>query len=155
MPFSKPARIRIPTIRVDAPVAEVGLDAHGNLPAPSPTDRNLAGWYQQSAAPGTAGNAVIDGHVDTRTGPAVFYLLGALHKGDTIDITRADRSTAEFTVDAVELYSKGSVPAGQVYGPANHPQLRLITCGGRYTKASGYQGSVVVFAHLSKADPTR
>ncbi|MFG2821582.1 class F sortase [Kitasatospora sp. NPDC048365] len=153
MGFSKPVRIRIPSIGVDAPVTEVEVDAAGNLPAPSADDRNLAGWYRQSAAPGTVGNAVIDGHVDTAGGPAVFYGLGVLHRGDTVAIVRADRSTAEFTVDAVEVYPKDAVPGDQVYGDADRPQLRLITCGGTYTKGTGYQGSVVVYAHFSRAVP--
>ncbi|MFD9123807.1 class F sortase [Kitasatospora sp. NPDC059571] len=153
MAFSKPVRIRIPRIDVDAPIAEVDLDANGNLPAPSAVDRRLAGWYEQSAAPGTSGNAVIDGHVDTLDGPAVFYSLGALHRGDTIDIIRADRSTAEFTADAIEVYPKGAVPADRVFGAAEQPQLRLITCGGTYTKATGYQGTVVVYGHLARAVP--
>jgi sortase (surface protein transpeptidase) len=151
MAFRTPARIRIPSIGVDAPVAPVDLTADGDLPAPSPSNRNLAGWYQQSAAPGSNGNAVIDGHVDTVHGPAVFYLLGDLHRGDPVDITRTDGSVAEFTVDAVQLYPHAAVPADQVFGPAATPQLRLLTCGGGYTKATGYQGTVVVYAHLSKA----
>jgi sortase (surface protein transpeptidase) len=153
MAFRNPARIRIPTIDVDAPVAAVDVTASGDLPAPSPTDRNLAGWYQQSAAPGSVGNSVIDGHVDTTQGPAVFYLLGDLHRGDPVDITRTDGSVAEFTVDDVQLYPHSAVPAEQVFGPADTPQLRLLTCGGGYSKASGYQGTVVVYAHLSKATP--
>ncbi|MEU2632910.1 MULTISPECIES: class F sortase [Kitasatospora] len=153
MAFSKPTRIRIPRIGVDAPIAEVDLDANGNLPAPSAADRRLAGWYRQSAAPGTAGNAVIDGHVDGLDGPAVFYSLGALHKGDTIEITRADRSIAEFTADAVEVYPKDAVPADRVFGAADQPQLRLVTCGGAYTKATGYQGTVIVYGRFTQAVP--
>ncbi|GAA2783955.1 class F sortase [Kitasatospora paracochleata] len=153
MGFSKPARIRIPSIGVDAPITEVDLDGAGNLPAPSADDRNLAGWYRQSAAPGTVGNAVVDGHVDTAAGPAVFYGLGTLHRSDVIDILRADRSTAEFTVDAVEVHPKNAVPGDQVYGDTDRPQLRLITCGGPYTRGAGYQGSVVVYAHFSRAVP--
>ncbi|MFD0526089.1 sortase domain-bontaining protein [Kitasatospora arboriphila] len=111
------------------------------------------GWYRQSAAPGTAGNAVIDGHVDGLDGPAVFYSLGALHKGDTIEITRADRSIAEFTADAVEVYPKDAVPADRVFGAADQPQLRLVTCGGAYTKATGYQGTVIVYGRFTQAVP--
>lgn len=44
------------------------------------------------------------GHVDTRTGPAVFFRLGALTKGRTVEVERADGRTAVFTVDAVEVY---------------------------------------------------
>ncbi|MEV8093325.1 class F sortase [Kitasatospora sp. NPDC085879] len=153
MAFSKPTRIRIPRIGVDAPIVEVDLDANGNLPAPSAADRRPAGWYRQSAAPGTAGNAVIDGHVDGLDGPAVFYSLGALHKGDTIEITRADRSIAEFTADAVEVYPKDAVPADRVFGAADQPQLRLVTCGGAYTKTTGYQGTVIVYGRFTRAVP--
>jgi sortase (surface protein transpeptidase) len=151
MAFAIPKRIRIPTIGVDAPVVAVDLTPNGDLPAPSATDRNLAGWYDQSVAPGSDGNSVIDGHVDTLRGPAVFYMLGRLHRGDPVDIARSDGSVAEFTVDAVQLYPRSAVPSDQVFGAADAPQLRLITCGGQYSGTTGYQGTVVVYAYLGKA----
>ncbi|MDP9612438.1 class F sortase [Streptomyces demainii] len=151
MPLSRPTRIRIPRIGVDAPVVGVDLDASGYLQAPRATKPNLAGWYVESPTPGSAGNSVIDGHVDTPRGPAVFYELGALHRRDPIHVTRADGTTAEFTVDAIEVYPKRAVPADRVYGPTRRPQLRVITCGGGYTPGSGYRGNVVVYAHLTRA----
>lgn len=151
MPLSRPTRIRIPRIGVDAPVAGVGLDASGYLQAPPAAKPNVAGWYVESPTPGSAGNAVIDGHVDTARGPAVFYGLGALHRRDRVQVTRADGTTAEFTVDAVEVHPKRAIPADRVYGPTRRPQLRLITCGGGYTPGSGYRGNVVVYAHLTRA----
>ncbi|MEU8726913.1 class F sortase [Streptomyces antimycoticus] len=151
MPLSRPTRIRIPRIGVDAPVAGVGLDASGYLQAPRAAKPNLAGWYVESPTPGSAGNSVIDGHVDTARGPAVFYELGALHRRDLIHVTRADGTTAEFTVDAIEVYPKRAVPADRVYGPTRRPQLRVITCGGGYTPGTGYRGNVVVYAHLTRA----
>ena len=146
---SVPVRVRIPAIDVDAPLTLLGLDATGHLQVPDDTDRNLAGWYRNGPAPGTAGNAIIDGHVDTLQGPAVFYLLGALHKGDTVEIDLRDRRAAVFTVDAIEVYAKDAFPSKRVYGPTRNPQLRVITCGGGYNKASGYLGNVVLYAHLS------
>jgi hypothetical protein len=52
-------------------------------------------------------------------------------------------------VDAVEVYSARDFPDAKVYGAAHRPELRVITCGGGYSKATGYQGNVVVFAHLT------
>jgi len=153
MPYSKPTRIRVPRVGIDAPVTGVDLDASGRLQVPPDGDRNLAGWYQESVPPGSAGNSVLVGHVDTRKGPAVFYALGALHRGDTIDITRADTSTAEFSVDAVEVYAKTDFPTDRVYAATVRPELRLITCGGGYTRSTGYLGNVVVYGHLTKAVP--
>lgn len=148
MAYSPPVRIRIPRIGVDAPVTRLGADGSGHLRVPPEGDRNLVGWYEDGPSPGSAGNAIIDGHVDTPRGPAVFYGLGALHKGATVLVTRADRTVARFSVYAVEVYTKTAFPDQRVYGPTREPELRLITCGGGYTKATGYLGNVVVYARL-------
>jgi len=152
LPASPPVRIRIPAIGVDAPLTGLGLDAGGHLATP-PVDRpGTAGWYSGGPTPGAAGAAVIAGHVDNAHGPAVFYGLGALHAGDTVDIERRDHRTAEFTVDGIEVYSRTGFPSRLVYGPTGNPELRVITCGGGYTRATGYLGNVVVFAHLTGPD---
>ena len=111
--------------------------------------QNLAGWYQAGTTPGETGTAVIAGHVDNADGPAVFYRLGALKKGDTIEVRRRDGSTAVFTVHAVEVYDARAFPDEKVYGAAPRPELRVITCGGGYSRSTGYRGNVVVFAHLT------
>lgn len=79
----------------------------------------------------------------------MFYALGALRKGARIEVDRRDGSTALFTVDAVEVYRAGAFPDAKVYGAAPRPELRVITCGGGYSRDTGYQGNVVVFAHLT------
>jgi len=91
----------------------------------------------------------VAGHVDNAEGPAVFYDLGALAKGHTIEVDRRDGSVAVFTVDAVEVYDARAFPDEKVYGAADRPELRVITCGGGYSKKTGYRGNVVVFAHLT------
>lgn len=144
-------RIRIPSISVDAPVMTVGLDAQGWIDAPPPQDRNLAGWYLNGISPGQQGSAVIVGHVDNAQGPAVFYGLGALQKGSHIEVARYDGRTAVFEVYGVEVFSKNSFPGARVYGDTGHPELRVITCGGGYSKAGGYDGNVVVFARMVEA----
>jgi hypothetical protein len=146
--WSRPVRISIPAIGLDAPVTGVGLDPEGHLATPPDRERNLAGWYQAGVAPGQRGTALLAGHVDTAAGPAVFYGLGALHRGDRIDVRRDDGGTAWFTVDGVEVYPRAAFPDRRVYGQAPDAQLRLITCGGGYRAGDGYQGNVVVYAHL-------
>ncbi|WLW55156.1 class F sortase [Streptomyces sp. YU58] len=149
LPPSPPDRIRIPSIRVDAPLTGLGLTGSGSLDVPPARHTNLAGWYEAGTTPGETGTAIVAGHVDNADGPAVFYALGALKKGDTIEVDRRDGGVAVFTVDAVEVYKAAGFPDAKVYGAAARPELRVITCGGGYSRTTGYQGNVVVFAHLT------
>ena len=149
LPPSPPDRIRIPAIRVNAPLMGLGLTPAGSLDVPPAERKNLAGWYESGTTPGERGTAIVAGHVDNADGPAVFYGLGALKKGAGIEVDRRDGSVARFTVDAVEVYAAKDFPDEKVYGAARRPELRVITCGGEYSRATGYQGNVVVFAHLT------
>ncbi|MGA5319094.1 class F sortase [Streptomyces seoulensis] len=146
--FSPADRVRIPAIQVDAPVTPVGLDEDGWVGAPPPEDPNLAGWFTGAVSPGEKGTSVIVGHVDNTKGPAVFYGLGALKKGDRIDVAREDGRTAVFEVYGVEVFEKSKFPGDRVYGSKGTPELRVITCGGGFSKQNGYDGNVVVFARL-------
>ncbi|MEF9915024.1 class F sortase [Streptomyces sp. NPDC048511] len=141
-------RIQIPSIEVDAPVVDVNLDPAGWIEAPPAQDPNLAGWYQNGVAPGQRGTSVMVGHVDNLAGPAVFYGLGSLSKGQQIEVSRYDNRTAVFEIYGVEVFSKNDFPGPRVYGDTGYAELRVITCGGGYSKANGYDGNVVVFARL-------
>jgi len=149
LPPSPPDRIRIPSIRVNAPLMGLALTPTGSLDVPPAAKPDLAGWYQAGTTPGERGTAIVAGHVDNADGPAVFYDLGALKKGGTVEVDRRDGSVAVFTVDAVEVYEAKNFPDEKVYGAAARPELRVITCGGGYSRSTGYQGNVVVFAHLT------
>ncbi|MFH8236453.1 MULTISPECIES: class F sortase [unclassified Streptomyces] len=149
LPPSPPDRVRIPAIGVDAPMTGLGLTPSGSLDVPPAEDENLAGWYEAGTTPGETGTAIVAGHVDNAEGPAVFYRLGALEKGAVIEVDRLDGGVAVFTVDAVEVYEAEDFPDEKVYGAAGRPELRVITCGGDYARGTGYQGNVVVFAHLT------
>ncbi|MEV5610728.1 class F sortase [Streptomyces sp. NPDC052225] len=148
LPFSLVDRVRIPAIRVDAPVTQVGLDAEGWVDAPPPQDPNLAGWFTGAVSPGEKGTAVIVGHVDNMQGPAVFYGLGSLKKGNHVEVRRRDGRTAVFQVYGIEVFEKANFPGNRVYGSNGTPELRVITCGGGFSKQSGYDGNVVAFARL-------
>ncbi|MFF3614865.1 class F sortase [Streptomyces sp. NPDC002580] len=149
LPPARPVRIKIPAIHVDARLVELDLDRAGALRPPPEGRTDLAGWYGKGTTPGSSGTAVTTGHVDTRAGsPGVFYALGALTKNDTIEVSRADRRTAVFTVDAVEVYDKARFPNEKVYGNSDLPELRVITCGG-HVDDTGYAGNIVVYAKLT------
>ncbi|MFI1163346.1 class F sortase [Streptomyces sp. NPDC020801] len=149
LPPSPPTRIRIPSIRVNAPLMGLALTKSGSLDVPPAANKNLAGWYEAGTTPGERGTAIVAGHVDNADGPAVFYDLGALKKGSSIEVDRRDGGVAVFTVDAIEVYAAKDFPDEKVYGTARRPELRVITCGGGYSRTTGYQGNVVVFAHLT------
>jgi len=141
----RPTRIAIPTIGVDAPLITLGIRDDGAIEVPS--NAQDAGWLTSGPAPGQQGPAVIAGHVDSTTGPAVFYDLRTLQPGDAVSVTLRDGSTVDMTVDGVETYPQDEFPTATVYGPVPGPALRLITCGGDYVRdAGGYQDNVVVYA---------
>ncbi|MFE2872872.1 MULTISPECIES: class F sortase [unclassified Embleya] len=145
-----PVRVRIPAISVDAPLTGLALEDGGRLAAPPDDEDNLAGWYRNGTAPGAGGTAIVAGHVDTPQGPAVFYHLGELSRGNTVEVDRADGGTAIFTVDAIEVYRAEQFPDRRVYGAAKGAELRLITCGAGFDRTEQrYLGNVVAFAHLT------
>ncbi|TLS43597.1 class F sortase [Streptomyces montanus] len=148
LPFSVADRIRIPSIQVDAPVMPVGIDEMGWVAAPPPEDPNLAGWFSSSVTPGEVGTAVVVGHVDNKQGPAVFFGLGAVKKGSLVEVRRQDGKFAVFQTYGIEVFEKNNFPGERVYGNTGTPELRVITCGGGFSKQNGYDGNVVVFARL-------
>jgi sortase (surface protein transpeptidase) len=147
LPPSVPQRIRIPAIHVNAPVITVGLDRDGRLQVPPLTRVGEAGWYKGGPTPGEDGPSVIVGHVDSKSGPGVFYRLGALKPGKVVQIIRKDGTKPLFRVRRIQRVPKNAFPTGSVYGPADGPALRLITCGGKFDAASGhYLDNIIIYA---------
>src|SRR5205823_10112255 len=64
-----PVRLQIPAIDVSTPLVKLGRLPDGSLEVPK--DWDTAGWYDGGPRPGQPGPAVILGHVDSTTGPAV------------------------------------------------------------------------------------
>lgn len=145
---SPPTWLSIPAIGVEAGLMAVGLDEGGWIGAPPAEQGTTAGWYEGAAAPGSRGTAVLTGHVDTPQGHAVFYDLGLLGEGDTVEVAREDGWAVEFTVYEVAVYDKDQFP-DRVYRDGEQAEIRLLTCGGSYREGSGYQDNVVVFARMS------
>ncbi|MCX5225248.1 class F sortase [Streptomyces sp. NBC_00233] len=146
---SRPTTVAVPAITIEAPVIELDLDAEGRLATPPVDNPEVVGWYARGVTPGERGTAVVVGHRDTRTGPAIFVSLDSLSPGNTVRVARADGKVAVFTVDRVVTYSKAGFPDKEVYGSTGRPELRLLTCGGAFDPGKGYEANIVVFAHLT------
>ncbi|MGV9288456.1 class F sortase [Streptomyces sp. NPDC003719] len=150
LPRSRPVRLLIPGISVDAPFTDLAVGENGQLQPPPADDTNLVGWYAKGASPGETGTSIIAGHVDTKTSAAVFARLDQLKQGDVFHVERADGRTASFVVDSLETFDKDAFPSGRVYGDADRPEVRLITCAGEYDhKVKDYTDNLVVFGHLT------
>jgi len=147
-----PVSIRIPAIKVSADVINLGLNEDKTVEVPeNPAE---VGWYRKGPKPGQFGSAVMLGHLDSKTGPAVFYKLKGLKPGQKITVRRADDSVGHFEVLKVATYKNEDFPASKVYGgSADWPALNLVTCGGEYDrKAGGYQSNVVVYAEYERGN---
>jgi len=145
--LSKPIKIKIPSINVDAAVGELGLNADQTIEVPKNVSE--VGWYKYSPSPGYIGPAVMVGHKDAITGRAVFYDLNKVKIGDEIVIDREDGSTTTFKVESIETYKQDQFPTEKVYGSLSYPGLRLITCSGTYSALKGrYSDNLVVYATL-------
>jgi hypothetical protein len=145
---ARPVWVSVPAIGVRTSLIDLGLTKNGTLQVPASTA--VAGWYTGGPRPGAAGAAVIAGHVDSRTGPGIFYWLRSLRPGDRVYVGRADGTMAVFTVTSVRMYAKDQFPTAAVYGAVPDAELRLITCGGVFDRSLGsYLSNVVVFARLT------
>ena len=171
-PESRPVRtvrvagLAIPGIDLATGALETLAVQHdGTLAAPHDPDR--PGWYADGPVPGELGPAVIAGHLDSTTGPAVFARLPELRPGDTVTVrlettvrstrrdgasnrttTRTTTRKVRFVVDRRITVAKDTFPSDEVYGPTPDAELRLITCGGAYDRHTGYTDNTVVFASL-------
>ncbi|WP_210576782.1 class F sortase [Streptomyces sp. GESEQ-4] len=148
-----PQRIDIPDLGVQAPVVARGLDAHGAVDAPPLDQSGVVGWYAGGAKPGAAGAALMVGHADTETRPAVFHKISSLQPGAKVRVIRDDGKIAEFTVDDIQVVTRDLFDAHQAYGPHHpgRPELRLITCGGTFDRQSrSYTANVIVSAYLTR-----
>jgi sortase (surface protein transpeptidase) len=149
---ARPDQVAIPSIGISAPVVPRGLDVTGAVDPPPYAMPHTVGWYDSGTQPGAAGTALLVGHVDTETKPAVFYSLSSARPGEKVRVTRADGSVAEFTIDDVQVVDQDRFDAQKVYGPRKdgRAELRLITCGGTFDRETrAYTANVVVSAYLT------
>lgn len=150
-PSRDPEALAIPAMGVDQDVIELGVVGN-DLQVPDAYSD--IGWWSGGPAPGQAGAAVVVGHVDSPTGPAVFYQLSGLTQGARITVRLDDRSRAVFAVRAVRAYDRSQFPSSRVYRSGGRPTLHLLTCGGTFDRESDqYSSNVVVYADLVERIP--
>jgi LPXTG-site transpeptidase (sortase) family protein len=144
---TRPTRVKIASLGIDAPVASVGIDlAKGQLDVP--VDIQRTGWWRDGAAPGDAtGSVLIAGHVDSaRSGPGAFFKLSTAKAGDRVQLVSADGRTRTYKVTSVRRVLKEDLPA-DVFSIKGRARLTLVTCGGTFDPASGhYKDNIIVTA---------
>ncbi len=141
-----PSRLQIPVIGVDAPVHPVGVNAQGNMAAP--TSATWVGWYASGTRPGFPGSAVIDGHLDIKGVPqAVFYDLDKLKAGDEVDIVDASGTKIVFAVTSVASVPYDASTTNIFSSADGNSYLNLITCTGDWVPEKKiYNERLVVYA---------
>lgn len=166
-PVPIPLELRIPSLKVDAPMLAVGLTPDNSMDSPKgPFDDPLwhtAFWYRGGSIPGDVGTATIAGHVNDLIGrPEIFAHIKRLKPGDLVIIHEIGTSLdIRFKIDRVVTYSiqESSDPvvlskiygAGPVLGTGPQPaadglsHLTLITCAGEYTDGH-FDHHTVVYA---------
>lgn len=144
-----PTKIEIPALKVSASVNGQGLNKDGQMEVPD--NGEDVGWYELGAKPGANGNAVIAGHVDDYTGPAVFFYLKNLKAGDLIHVYGKENEKVSFQVEKVVSYKKDEAPLRVIFGPSQQPRLNLITCTGVYNRKNNeHEKRLVVYAKRIK-----
>jgi LPXTG-site transpeptidase (sortase) family protein len=142
----------IDKLGVSAPVVTEGMDAN-QVPI-VPLEGDVVAWYDFTAQPGTAGNAVFTGH-KTWNGPAIFYDLDQLQRGDTIRLTGDDGAELDYTVTDSFTVNENDPNAVSVMAPTNSAVMTIITCDGtRYYTGDPVFGHDYTERRIIRAEPT-
>jgi LPXTG-site transpeptidase (sortase) family protein len=151
-PYALPSTLRIPSINIEAPFeGSIGLDEEGAILVPNGYD--TVGWYSHGPVPGSLGPSVILGHVDSKEGPAVFFYLGQVKKGDEVIVDREDGSSVIYTITELERVEQGTFPTEKVYGSLPYAGIRLITCSGSYDRGEKrYSHNLIVYGELLRVE---
>ncbi len=135
--------LMIPAIAVNTPVDRLGTNAKGDLQAPASWDH--AGWYEGSPQPGQPGVALFMGHVDSHTGPAVFFRLRQVSAGDEIDVVDNGQPHV-FHVASLVAYPESAVPMAELLKSSGPSRIALVTCAGDFVTSVGrYDERLIVF----------
>lgn len=128
-----PVRLKIPSIKVNALVENVGLTPDGAMDVPvGPAN---VGWFNLGPRPGEEGSSVINGHAGYKNNkPAVFDNLYKLKKGDKIYIEDSEGTTITFVVRELKSYNRNANALNVFSSSDRKVHLNLITCTGIWDK---------------------
>jgi LPXTG-site transpeptidase (sortase) family protein len=131
-----PARIRIPAIRLDAPVVPIDWEvletADGVQGIWKVPDWRAGGWHNTSALLGVPGNTVLNGH--NTTYGEVFRDLYKLQVGAEILLEGEDALTYTYTVESLYILREANQPLevrlenARYILPTTDERLTLVTC---------------------------
>jgi LPXTG-site transpeptidase (sortase) family protein len=141
-----PVNLKIPKIKVNAILEQVGLTAGGAVDVPKGPYN--AAWYKLSPRPGDIGSAVITGHYGVwKYGkPTVFNNLYKLRKGDKIYVKDKNGTTITFVVRELRTYGDNDDATAVFVSGDGKAHLNLITCQGVWNKVlKSYPKRLVVF----------
>lgn len=142
-----PQVIEIPSLDVKATIEEVGRLDNGQMGVPQDPDQ--AGWFSPGTKPGGRGSAVIAGHVDSKTGPAIFYELDKMEMGDEVLVHGEDGEIVRFAVVKKVAYPRTDAPVDAIFGFTYGSGLNLITCTGSWDrKAKTHDDRLVVYTEI-------
>lgn len=142
---SAPVSVSIPSIGVERDLIDLGIAATGELEVPE--DFADVGWFAGGGRPGGPGPTVIAGHVDSRSGPAVFFRLDELEVGDAVVLQDTSGVVHEYRVTEIATAPKDEFPTAAVFGSTPDDVVRLITCTGPFdSDARSYTDNLVVTA---------
>lgn len=147
----KPVTLEIPAIGVKSDIENVGELENGQMGVPDSVDN--VGWFEPGTLPGNRGSSVMAGHIDSLTGPAVFYKLDQLKKGDEVVVKDADGKSLTFIVTQTKRYPRKDAPIDEIFGFSYGSRLNLITCTGEFNrKAKTHEERLVVYTELEGQD---
>lgn len=144
-----PARIKIPSIGVDAKVETVGQKDDGTMATPA--QYMDVGWYGLGSKPGQTGNAVFAGHVNNAlTKAGVFANLSKVKEGDYVTVADAAGRSKVYRVSSIAQYPWDEAPEASIFATTGPSQLVLITCDGDWIHSERtYDKRLVVVAKLA------
>ena len=143
----EPAHIEIPSIGVAAAIEQTGILENGEMGVP--LNVNKVGWFEPGFKAGAKGHSVLAGHVDSPTGPAVFYYLTKVKVGELVTLTDTEGRKMIFEVKEINSYQTDQAPIKEIFGKSDKRMLNLITCTGDFYRDIGsYEERLVVSAEL-------
>ena len=141
-----PVAVALPDRDVGAPVVPTATAPDGALAVPDPP--TTVGWWSPGALAGAAsGTTVLVGHVDSAaSGPGTFAVLRDVAVGERVCCAAPTGARSPTGSTAAGRLGKADLPA-DLFAPGGPPRLALVTCGGRFDRATRhYTDNVVVYA---------
>ncbi|MCX6396488.1 MAG: class F sortase [Propionibacteriales bacterium] len=140
--------LRVPSLRIVAPVDAVGLD--GGVMA-LPDNPTRIGWLRTTAAVGDRiGSSVLSGHVsDSHDRPGALSRLREVRPGTVITWSGVRGDRHRFVVTAIHRYPRNRGVPARLFRVTGPHLLHLVTCAHRVSTAGGgfhYTANLVVTA---------